>query len=511
MSARVRSEPSPARSRPRRKSPSSPASHRPASPTSSPCGPNSSRKRPMLLAPPIGTTEMRSASRFRPRRSASASSATWSLTPSTSTTVRRSASMASARASPGRAAGRLRGLPSIDSDRLHELIFERTDSHLARTTIPHREIPAGSVHFSSSSPRSTTPRTRRAIWMASAPEPRHAEPRVLPLVRHTDAPLCDRPLPNVATSKTTGSQPAKVPPVMSGHLFSRAEPGWWTAGDSGRLDGVGVSVGDVRQLVPHRSAAGYLRTSAGGVQQVPQTATEESDAGRAGPPRRETGKVTTWLVAATAVPGVRGRRSELSTEQGLGTAPLSRFPLVADLVILAAVQRDCRRSRRAHGPVQDEQRLVGWDPMLRAEPYVAARSGELDAVVELRGDHTEVEVGFTAAFLVHFVDRSPGCTEGVGADRGVAVGRRGPVPPEAGVEVFLGRCLARPAGGGERDRIQSQAGPQPHGLAGDEFGDVAARQHGERVRAAHVAEFVDQRGELLDAPGVEEDAGSPAE
>src|SRR6266540_4434345 len=41
----------------------------------------------MFGAPPIGTMEMPSASRFRPRRSASASSASWSLIPSTSTTV----------------------------------------------------------------------------------------------------------------------------------------------------------------------------------------------------------------------------------------------------------------------------------------------------------------------------------------------------------------------------------------------------------------------------------------
>src|SRR5215471_3912205 len=48
----------------------------------------------MLVAPPIGTMEMRSLSRFRPRRLASASSARWSLTPSTSRTVRRSDSTA---------------------------------------------------------------------------------------------------------------------------------------------------------------------------------------------------------------------------------------------------------------------------------------------------------------------------------------------------------------------------------------------------------------------------------
>jgi hypothetical protein len=53
-----------------------------------PRGPNRSRKCRMFLAPPIGTTAMPSAARSRPRRSASASSATWSLIPSTSTTAR---------------------------------------------------------------------------------------------------------------------------------------------------------------------------------------------------------------------------------------------------------------------------------------------------------------------------------------------------------------------------------------------------------------------------------------
>src|SRR5438128_10830931 len=42
----------------------------------------------MFVAPPMGTMEMPSASRFRLRRAASASSASWSLIPSTSTTVR---------------------------------------------------------------------------------------------------------------------------------------------------------------------------------------------------------------------------------------------------------------------------------------------------------------------------------------------------------------------------------------------------------------------------------------
>ena len=50
----------------------------------------------MFVAPPIGRIEMSSALRFRPRRSASASSATWSLTPSTSTTARGAAPVASA-------------------------------------------------------------------------------------------------------------------------------------------------------------------------------------------------------------------------------------------------------------------------------------------------------------------------------------------------------------------------------------------------------------------------------
>jgi hypothetical protein len=51
----------------------------------------------MFVAPPIGRIEISSALRLRPRRSASASSATWSLTPSTSTTARgESAPVASA-------------------------------------------------------------------------------------------------------------------------------------------------------------------------------------------------------------------------------------------------------------------------------------------------------------------------------------------------------------------------------------------------------------------------------
>jgi hypothetical protein len=49
-----------------------------------------------LVAPPIGRIEMSSALRLRPRRSASASSATWSLSPSTSTTARESAPVARA-------------------------------------------------------------------------------------------------------------------------------------------------------------------------------------------------------------------------------------------------------------------------------------------------------------------------------------------------------------------------------------------------------------------------------
>src|SRR5512141_1635691 len=56
MSVRVRSEPRPARSRPRWKSPSSPTSQRPASLRSNPCGPYRSRKLPMFFEPPIGTT-----------------------------------------------------------------------------------------------------------------------------------------------------------------------------------------------------------------------------------------------------------------------------------------------------------------------------------------------------------------------------------------------------------------------------------------------------------------------
>ena len=87
MSARVRSAPSPARSSARWNDRSSPASQRPASGTSKPRGPNSSTKRPIVVAPPIGTSVTPSASRSRPRRTASRSRARWSLTPSTSTTI----------------------------------------------------------------------------------------------------------------------------------------------------------------------------------------------------------------------------------------------------------------------------------------------------------------------------------------------------------------------------------------------------------------------------------------
>src|SRR5262245_6514655 len=81
MSARVRFEPSPARSSPRWNSPSSAASHRPA--RFSPCGTNTSRKRPIACAPPIGTSVTPAASRSTLRWSASASIATRSLVPST--------------------------------------------------------------------------------------------------------------------------------------------------------------------------------------------------------------------------------------------------------------------------------------------------------------------------------------------------------------------------------------------------------------------------------------------
>jgi hypothetical protein len=78
---------SPARSRPRRKAGSSPSSHSPASRTPCPRGPNTSRKCPMLVAPPIGSTNTPSPLRSRPRRPARVASAAWSLRPSTSTTA----------------------------------------------------------------------------------------------------------------------------------------------------------------------------------------------------------------------------------------------------------------------------------------------------------------------------------------------------------------------------------------------------------------------------------------
>src|SRR6266516_2253264 len=75
-------------SRARANAPASPASQRPASRTPSPRGPNRSRKAAIACEPPIGTTAIPSASRFRLRRLASAVSARWSLMPSTSTTAR---------------------------------------------------------------------------------------------------------------------------------------------------------------------------------------------------------------------------------------------------------------------------------------------------------------------------------------------------------------------------------------------------------------------------------------
>ena len=65
ISSRVRSAPRPACSRPRRNIPSSPASHNPASLTSSPRGPKRSRKLRMFVAPPIETTCTPSSSRSR--------------------------------------------------------------------------------------------------------------------------------------------------------------------------------------------------------------------------------------------------------------------------------------------------------------------------------------------------------------------------------------------------------------------------------------------------------------
>src|SRR5690554_2277358 len=95
---RVSCFPRPTRSRPRRKWCSSPTSHRPANSMPSPGGPTMSRNRPMLVAPPSGTTAMPCSARSTPRRSARVSTATWSLTPSTRTTRRICPSAARARA-----------------------------------------------------------------------------------------------------------------------------------------------------------------------------------------------------------------------------------------------------------------------------------------------------------------------------------------------------------------------------------------------------------------------------
>jgi hypothetical protein len=66
-------------------------------PRARPLGPNRVRKRPIACAPPIGTIEVPSPPRSRPRRAARVSSAIWSLIPSTSTIARESLTVASAR------------------------------------------------------------------------------------------------------------------------------------------------------------------------------------------------------------------------------------------------------------------------------------------------------------------------------------------------------------------------------------------------------------------------------
>ena len=91
---------------------SSPSSQRPARRASAPCGPKRSRKRPTAWMPPVASTTTPSATRSRPLRLASVSSATLSLVPSTRTTAR--ASVPSGRActllglsGPGRMRARL--------------------------------------------------------------------------------------------------------------------------------------------------------------------------------------------------------------------------------------------------------------------------------------------------------------------------------------------------------------------------------------------------------------------
>ena len=86
--ARHRAEP--CAPRPRWKTPVSASSQSPTTRRSMPCGPYCSRNFRTLVAPPMASTAMRSASRSRPRRRARASTAARSLTPSTSTTARAS-------------------------------------------------------------------------------------------------------------------------------------------------------------------------------------------------------------------------------------------------------------------------------------------------------------------------------------------------------------------------------------------------------------------------------------
>src|SRR5580698_1396258 len=88
MPERDRARPSPPRCSACRTQSSCPASHSPPSPRFSPRGPSRPRKWPMLVAPPIATTQIPPGPSTVPRRRARTSSAALSLRPSTSTTFR---------------------------------------------------------------------------------------------------------------------------------------------------------------------------------------------------------------------------------------------------------------------------------------------------------------------------------------------------------------------------------------------------------------------------------------
>ena len=112
----------------------------------------------MFVAPPIGRIEISSALRFRPRRSASASSATWSLTPSTSTTARESAPVASACA-----AAATSGVPPPPSASCRSVVWNRRSSFTCLAPDLSRERPESTT--SSKASKSGLPGQRLAPFI----------------------------------------------------------------------------------------------------------------------------------------------------------------------------------------------------------------------------------------------------------------------------------------------------------------------------------------------------------